>query len=39
MALKQIYIVDDDESVRRAFKLLLMTQGFEVDTFSSSDGF
>ena len=36
---KQIFIVDDDESVRRALKLLMMTYGFEVDTFASFEDF
>ena len=34
---KQIYIVDDDESIRRSLKLLLVSYGFLVDTFSSAD--
>ena len=34
-----IYIVDDDESVCRALKFLLMTYGFEVKTFNSSNEF
>ena len=33
---KQIYIVDDDESVCRALKSLLMTFDFEVKTFNSA---
>ena len=33
---KQIYIVDDDESIRRALSLLLDTYGFEVRTFASA---
>lgn len=36
---KQIYIVDDDESVCRAMKCLLMTYNFNVNTFISSDKF
>jgi len=36
---KQIYIVDDDESVCRALKVLLATYGFTVDTFTSSEVF
>ncbi len=36
---KLIYIVDDDDSVRRALKLLLSTYGFEVETFSSAEQF
>lgn len=34
-----IYIVDDDESVCRAIKCLLVTFGFDVKTFNSSDNF
>jgi len=36
---KKIYIVDDDESVCRALKTLLMTYEFEVETFNSAKGF
>jgi len=36
---KQIYIVDDDESVCRALSLLLGTYGFEVRTFTSAAAF
>ncbi|MDD5069726.1 MAG: response regulator [Candidatus Omnitrophica bacterium] len=36
---KQIYIVDDDDSVCRALKYLLMTFGFEVLTYPSSESF
>jgi len=36
---KQIYIVDDDESVCRALKILLVTFGFKVETFPSSEKF
>ena len=36
---KQIFIVDDDESVCRALKLLMMTYGFAVETFSSANFF
>src|SRR3989338_1040788 len=36
---KQIYIVDDDESVRRALKLLLVSYEFQVVTFSSAEEF
>lgn len=39
MSKKQIYIVDDDESVCRALKCLLMTYGFEVNTFLSAEKF
>ena len=34
-----IYIVDDDESVCRALKTLLMTYDFEVRTFNSANSF
>ncbi len=36
---KNIYIVDDDESVCRALSILLMTFGFEVKTFNSAENF
>ncbi len=36
---KQIYIVDDDESVCRALAVLLVTYGFTVDTFTSAEEF
>lgn len=36
---KQIYIVDDDESVRRALGILLATYGFRVDTFTCAEEF
>ncbi len=36
---KQIYVVDDDESVRRSLGILLCTFGFKVETFSSSEEF
>lgn len=36
---KQIYIVDDDLSVRRALKLLMLSYGFQVDTYSSAEEF
>ncbi len=36
---RKIYIVDDDESVCRAFKVLLMTFEFEVKTFNSAKSF
>ena len=36
---KQIYIVDDDESVCRALSLLLDTYGFGVQTFASATEF
>ena len=39
MALKnrQIFIVDDDASVRQSLNILLATYGFTVKTFSSAD--
>ena len=36
---KQIYIVDDDESVCCALGMLLITYGFKVDTFTSAKDF
>jgi len=36
---EQIYIVDDDESVRNAVSLLLGTFGFEAQAFASADEF
>ncbi len=36
---KQIYILDDDESVLRSLKLLMVSYGFEVATFSSAEEF
>ncbi|MBL8012688.1 MAG: response regulator [Candidatus Omnitrophica bacterium] len=36
---KQVYIVDDDQSVNRALKFLMVSHGFAVDTFSSSEEF
>ena len=36
---KQIYIVDDDESVCRSLKLLMGTYGFAVKTFLSAEKF
>jgi FixJ family two-component response regulator len=36
---KQIFIVDDDESVCRALSILLVTYGFTVDTFTSAEEF
>jgi two-component system, LuxR family, response regulator FixJ len=34
-----VYVVDDDESVRRGFQLLLLSAGFNVRTFSSAKEF
>ena len=36
---KQIFIVDDDESVCRALSVMLITYGFTVDTFTSAEEF
>jgi len=36
---KQIYIVDDDESICRALKYLVASFGFEVRTFLSAEDF
>ena len=36
---KQIYIVDDDESVRSALKILMVAYGFAVRTFPSPEEF
>ena len=36
---KQIYIVDDDASVARALRTLLMSFDFEVTTFNSAQSF
>lgn len=36
---KQIYIVDDDTSVCRALKFLLVSYAFEVQTFNSAEDF
>jgi len=36
---KQIFIVDDDESVCRALSILLATYGFIVSTFTSAEEF
>jgi FixJ family two-component response regulator len=34
-----IYVIDDDESVRKAFKRLLRSVNFDVETFSSAEEF
>jgi len=39
VCLKQIFIVDDDESVCRALSILLVTYGFTVDAFNSAEEF
>ena len=36
---KQIFIVDDDESVCRALSVLLVTYGFSVKTFTCAEDF
>jgi FixJ family two-component response regulator len=36
---KQIFIVDDDESVCRALSVLLVTYGFTVDTYTCAEDF
>lgn len=36
---KQIYIVDDDESVCVAIKILMVSYGFEARTFHSAESF
>ena len=36
---KQIYILDNDGSVLRSLKLLMVSYGFAVDIFSSADEF
>jgi len=36
---KQIYIVEDDESVGRALKILMMTYGFGVELFITAENF
>jgi two-component system response regulator FixJ len=36
---KQIYILDDDESVLRSLKLLMVSYGFAVETFSFAEEF
>ena len=36
---KKVFIVDDDKSVCRSLKLLMVSYGFAVDTFYSADEF
>jgi len=36
---KNIYIIDDDESICEGLKILLITYGFEVKTFNSAKSF
>ncbi len=35
----QVYVIDDDESMRRSVKRLLKAHGFEAETFPSADDF
>ena len=35
----QVYVIDDDESMRRSIKRLLKAHGFEAETFPSADEF
>jgi FixJ family two-component response regulator len=35
----QVYVIDDDESMRRSIKRLLKAHGFEAETFASADDF
>ncbi|MBF0387902.1 MAG: response regulator [Candidatus Omnitrophica bacterium] len=39
LEIKQVFIIDDDESVCRALSILLLTFGFAVRTFSSAISF
>src|SRR5262245_34833681 len=39
MSKNTIYIVDDDESVRRGLSALLLAKGHAVETFASADAF
>ena len=39
MAKKNVFVVDDDESVCRALKMLLQSYDFQVETFNSADVF
>ena len=34
-----VYVVDDDEAVRKSLRMLLKTEGYNVATFSSADEF
>jgi FixJ family two-component response regulator len=34
-----VYVIDDDESVRRAYELLMQSSGFDVKVFPSADDF
>jgi FixJ family two-component response regulator len=36
---RNVYVIDDDTSIRRAFQLLLQSAGFNVQTFSSVNQF
>ena len=35
----RVYVIDDDESVRKAFKRLLRSVNFEAETFASAEEF
>ena len=35
----RVYVIDDDESVRKAFKRLLRSVNFEAETFASAVDF
>ena len=37
--MKNIFIVDDDESVRRSLKRLMLSNGFRAEVFSSAEEF
>ena len=39
MTKRLVYVVDDDESIRRAFARLLKSAGFDCETFSSPEEF
>jgi FixJ family two-component response regulator len=36
---RNVYVIDDDTSIRRAFQLLMQSAGFNVQTFSSVNQF
>ena len=35
----RVYVIDDDDSVRRAFERLLRSADFDIETFSSAEDF
>lgn len=39
MVKRTVYIVDDDQSIRRSVSFMLRTSGFDVETFDSGDAF